>query len=61
LRGAGRPSRAWRGDQRRIATPREALACGADRLVIGRPITGARRPRAAAQRILSEMEGVDAC
>jgi len=56
-----RPSRARRRDQRRVATPREALARGADWLVVGRPITDARRPRAAAQRILSEMEDVDGC
>jgi orotidine-5'-phosphate decarboxylase len=49
---------ASRQDQRRVGTPRDALARGASRLVIGRPITGARRPRAAAQRILHEMEGV---
>lgn len=48
---------ASRQDQRRVCTPGLALARGADRLVIGRPITGARRPRAAAQRILHEMEG----
>ena len=56
---AGRPAHAAsRQDQRRVGTPRDALARGASRLVIGRPITGARRPRAAAQRILHEMEGV---
>ena len=48
---------ASRQDQRRVCTPGLALARGADRLVIGRPITGARRPRVAAQRILHEMEG----
>ncbi|MBI3331049.1 MAG: orotidine-5'-phosphate decarboxylase [Candidatus Omnitrophica bacterium] len=48
-------------DQRRVCTPQEALAAGADRLVVGRPITGARRPRAAAQQILSAMEGRAAC
>jgi orotidine-5'-phosphate decarboxylase len=56
-----RPAGAAQGDQRRVCTPREALACGADALVIGRPITGSRHPRAAAQRILSEMEGAGGC
>ena len=44
-------------DQRRVVSPREALTRGADRLVIGRPITAAPHPRAAASRILTEMEG----
>ncbi|MEM1140867.1 MAG: orotidine 5'-phosphate decarboxylase / HUMPS family protein, partial [Pseudomonadota bacterium] len=39
------------GDQRRTMTPREALDRGADVLVIGRPITGAPDPQAAAQAI----------
>ena len=57
-----RPAQAAaRQDQRRVCTPREALARGADRLVVGRPITGSRSPRAAAQRILDEMEGREAC
>jgi len=43
------------GDQRRISTPREALANGADAIVVGRSITAARNPRAAAERILDEM------
>jgi len=42
-------------DQRRVCTPSAALAAGADALVIGRPITAARRPRAAAQRIVEEL------
>ena len=51
-----RPSGAFREDQRRIATPAQALAAGADRIVVGRPITSARNPRAAAKAILDEME-----
>lgn len=51
-----RPSKTARCDQRRVATPREALECGADALVVGRPITGARDPRAATRAILSDME-----
>lgn len=43
-------------DQRRVATPSAALAAGADYLVIGRPITGAPDPLAAARAILEEMK-----
>ena len=39
------------GDQARVATPEQALADGADLLVIGRPITGAADPGAAAARL----------
>jgi orotidine-5'-phosphate decarboxylase len=40
-----------KGDQKRTATPREALAAGADYIVIGRPITAAQNPLAAAKAI----------
>ncbi|MFM9135233.1 MAG: orotidine-5'-phosphate decarboxylase [bacterium] len=50
-----RPAGADRGDQRRVATPREALDRGADLLVIGRPITGAEDPAAAAARIAADL------
>ncbi|MBX9389169.1 orotidine-5'-phosphate decarboxylase, partial [Streptomonospora nanhaiensis] len=43
-----RPAGADRGDQARVATPEEAIAAGADLLVIGRPITRAADPGAAA-------------
>jgi len=42
-------------DQKRIASPREALLSGADYLVVGRPIREAPEPRRAAERILEEM------
>jgi orotidine-5'-phosphate decarboxylase len=42
-------------DQKRVATPRAAMAAGADILVIGRAITGAADPAAAAQKILREL------
>ena len=50
-----RPAGEDAGDQKRIATPQFALAAGASMLVIGRPITAAADPKAAAQAILSDM------
>jgi orotidine-5'-phosphate decarboxylase len=50
-----RPAGADAGDQRRMMTPRQAIAAGADYLVVGRPITSAADPRSAAQRIVEEM------
>jgi orotidine-5'-phosphate decarboxylase len=43
-------------DQKRIATPRQAIANGADYLVVGRPIVVERDPRDAALRIIEDME-----
>lgn len=53
-----RPAGAAAADQRRIATPREALAAGADILVIGRPVTAAPDPDAALDALLAEIESV---
>lgn len=50
-----RPAGSDAGDQRRTMTPREAIAAGADYIVVGRPITSAADPRSAAQRIVEEM------
>jgi len=50
-----RPSGAAAGDQKRIATPREALAAGADILVVGRPVTAAPDPDAALEGLLAEL------
>jgi orotidine-5'-phosphate decarboxylase len=52
-----RPAHAATNDQARIATPSSAIAAGADYLVVGRPITGAPDPAAAADAIVAEMEG----
>lgn len=52
-----RPSGAHYGDQRRVCTPAEALAHGADALVVGRPVTEALQPRKAVKQIIDEMEG----
>jgi orotidine-5'-phosphate decarboxylase len=51
-----RPSTNEPGDQKRVATPSAAIAAGASYLVVGRPITGAPDPYAAAQAIVEEME-----
>jgi len=47
-----RPAEDASHDQKRVATPKSAIAAGADILVIGRAITGAADPAAAAQKIL---------
>ena len=44
-----------KGDQKRVATPAEAIASGADYLVIGRQVTRADDPRAACEKILDEI------
>lgn len=53
-----RPAGSDPGDQRRTATPAEALKAGSDYLVIGRPITRAPDPLAALREINRELEGV---
>ncbi|MDD3925992.1 MAG: orotidine-5'-phosphate decarboxylase [bacterium] len=50
-----RPAWAEANDQKRIMTPAEAVKRGADYLVIGRPITAATDPAAAAARIIDEL------
>jgi orotidine-5'-phosphate decarboxylase len=50
-----RPPGASTDDQARIATPEQALADGADLLVVGRPITGAADPAAAAAALASSL------
>ena len=51
-----RPEWAAADDQKRIVTPAQAVAKGADYLVIGRPITGAADPADAARRIADELD-----
>jgi orotidine-5'-phosphate decarboxylase len=50
-----RPAGSDTNDQARVATPEEALRAGADLLVIGRPITGAADPGAAASAIAASL------
>lgn len=50
-----RPAGSAANDQARVATPGEATSAGANFLVVGRPITAATNPRAAAQAILKEV------
>ncbi|HEY0292980.1 MAG TPA: orotidine-5'-phosphate decarboxylase [Hansschlegelia sp.] len=50
-----RPAGAAMGDQKRVATPGEAIRSGADFLVVGRPILSAPDPRAAAEAIVEEI------
>ena len=50
-----RPAGAAIADQKRVMGPRAAIQAGADYLVVGRPITEAPHPAAAAQAILNEL------
>ena len=52
-----RPAGSAVGDQKRVATPVQAIRDGASLLVVGRPITRASDPAAAAQAILNEIAG----
>jgi orotidine-5'-phosphate decarboxylase len=53
-----RPAGAATGDQKRIATPRQAISDGANHIVVGRPIWQAADPAAAARAILAELAGI---
>ena len=50
-----RPKGAHIGDQKRVMTPFEAIRAGADRIVVGRPITQAADPRVAADAVTREI------
>ena len=55
-----RPAGAEKSDQKRVRTPGDAIANGADTLVIGRPITTADVPAAAAKAIVAEIAAATA-
>jgi orotidine-5'-phosphate decarboxylase len=50
-----RPQGAALGDQKRVATPHQAIKDGADHIVVGRPIWQASDPSAAARAVLAEL------
>ena len=50
-----RPEWAQRNDQKRTATPREAIKLGASYIVVGRPILSAKDPKVAAEKIIQEV------
>jgi orotidine-5'-phosphate decarboxylase len=50
-----RPEGAAIDDQGRVATPRQALAAGADLLIVGRPVTRADDPSAAARALVAPL------
>ena len=52
-----RPAGSAVGDQKRVMGPAEAINAGASHLVVGRPITAAADPAAAARAVLGEMKG----
>ncbi len=51
-----RPAGAALGDQKRVATPAQAIANGADHVVVGRPVWQSKDPLAAARAIVTEMQ-----
>ena len=53
-----RPAGSALGDQKRVATPAQAIADGADHIVVGRPIHAAADPRGAAEAVVAELRGV---
>jgi orotidine-5'-phosphate decarboxylase len=51
-----RPAGGTIGDQKRVATPAQAIRNGADYLVVGRPVTQSPDPRAAAEKVVAEIK-----
>jgi len=54
-----RSSNADKGDQKRVATPAEAIAAGANYIVIGREITRASDPRDQVARVIDQLKAED--
>lgn len=52
-----RPAGAATGDQKRTATPADAISAGADHIVVGRPIHAAQDPRKSCEAILASLPG----
>lgn len=55
-----RPAGSALGDQKRVATPAQAVAAGADHVVVGRPVWAAPDPAAAVEAILEDLVAADA-
>ena len=55
-----RPVGADLGDQKRVMTPAEAIAAGADHVVVGRPVHRAPNPKAAVEAIINEIQSPQA-
>jgi orotidine-5'-phosphate decarboxylase len=51
-----RPAGSAAGDQKRVMTPKDAIAAGASHLVVARPIVAADDPKAAAAAIVAEID-----
>jgi len=53
-----RPTGAALGDQKRVATPAQAISDGADHIVVGRPIWQTSNPKLAAELIQAELANI---
>ena len=54
-----RPANSDNNDQKRFMTPRDAILAGANHLVVGRPVTKANNPKAAALSIIQEIHSAN--
>ena len=59
-KGFSKPAGTGAQDQKRISTPADAIAAGADMLVVGRPIRDAADPAAAAAAIVAQIAAAQA-